>query len=353
MLLAAACSSEENERAQLDLEVGRGSAGGVSFRSEGGLAAVMSAVPGAVTFWAQSPVIRISAATSGSALTDWTITIKNCMADAELSAETDEEGNLVSVKTQISSTEISWALTIPQNRSARIEIAPPDALVNGPFSFVVISDIQGSENADMYSMVNAEPGVRFVISAGDLTEGGGGGEFRSLKANFGRLDVPLFSTAGNHDTMNAGPDNWHNNIGRFNVHFRFRGAFFTLLDSSDATVEPMVYDWLKRWVSSASGSAHIFVTHYPPFDPFGLRSGSFSSSAEAAKLLAILGRGGVDVTFYGHVHRYYKFSNAGIPAYISGGGGGIQGIIDPYGRHYLVADVEGGSVRNVRKIMVD
>ena len=63
--------------------------------------------------------------------------------------------------------------------------------------------------------------------------------------------------------------------------------------------------------------------HIPPVDPIGVRNGSFANRNEAAKLLTRLARGGVDLTLYGHIHSYYAFENAGIPAHISGGGGAI------------------------------
>ena len=50
--------------------------------------------------------------------------------------------------------------------------------------------------------------------------------------------------------------------------------------------------------------------------------------------------GHVDTTFYGHIHSYYAYSNAGIPAYISGGGGAFPEQLDGIGRHYLTVDVD-------------
>jgi Icc protein len=56
--------------------------------------------------------------------------------------------------------------------------------------------------------------------------------------------------------------------------------------------------------------------------------------------LTLLAAGGVDLTLYGHIHSYYAFSNANIPAYISGGGGSIPERFDGIGRHYLTVDVD-------------
>lgn len=40
----------------------------------------------------------------------------------------------------------------------------------------------------------------------------------------------------------------------------------------------------------------------------------------------------VDLTVHGHVHSYYAFANAGIPAFITGGGGAIPERFDAIGR---------------------
>jgi Icc protein len=85
---------------------------------------------------------------------------------------------------------------------------------------------------------------------------------------------------------------------------------------------------------------HIFGTHYPPIDPAGARAGSFRSRKEAAKLLSLLAAGEVDLTLYGHIHSYYSFSNAGIPAHISGGGGAIPERLDGIGRHFMVIETD-------------
>ena len=80
--------------------------------------------------------------------------------------------------------------------------------------------------------------------------------------------------------------------------------------------------------------------HVPPEDPIGVRNGAFASAAEANLLLSKLGAAGVTATFYGHIHSYYAYSNAGIPAIITGGGGAIPEKMDTIGRHFMAVDVD-------------
>ncbi len=80
--------------------------------------------------------------------------------------------------------------------------------------------------------------------------------------------------------------------------------------------------------------------HIPPIDPTGTRNGAFASRDEAVALFSELQDFDVDLTLYGHVHSFYDFDNAGIPAVISGGGGAIPERFDDIGRHFVVFDVD-------------
>jgi Icc-related predicted phosphoesterase len=85
---------------------------------------------------------------------------------------------------------------------------------------------------------------------------------------------------------------------------------------------------------------HVVAMHIPPFDPVGTRNAAFASRAEAAALVSKLAEAGVDLTLYGHIHSYYSFRNAGIPAFISGGGGANPEHADHIGRHFMVFDID-------------
>jgi hypothetical protein len=80
--------------------------------------------------------------------------------------------------------------------------------------------------------------------------------------------------------------------------------------------------------------------HIPPLDPVGSRNAAFASRAEASALLAKLAEARVDLTLYGHIHSYYSFENAGIPAFISGGGGAAPERAGNIGRHFVVFEAD-------------
>ncbi len=163
----------------------------------------------------------------------------------------------------------------------------------------------------------------------------------------------MFSTVGNHE-MGAPANEWHRLFGPFNVHFGFKGALFSLLDSGNATLDPTVYEWLDDWLRQARSEVHIVLTHVPPLDPVGVRGGGFRSRKEAAKLIARLGEGKVDGLFLGHIHSYYAFSAGGTPTYLSGGGGAIPERLDGIERHYLKVRVTPGKrIEDVALVRID
>jgi len=206
---------------------------------------------------------------------------------------------------------------------------------------------------DVFARIDREPGIRFVFSMGDLVEDGRLDEYALLVDKLELLDVPYFSTIGHHE-LRANLDRWHDLFGRYNVHFLFKGAAFSIVDSGNASLDPLVYDWLDGWLAEGVDRVHVFGTHFPPIDPVGVRQGAFRSRKEAAKLLARLAAGEVDLTLYGHIHSFYAYSNAGIPAYISGGGGALPEKFDGIGRHFLVVEVDpDGGLGPVGVVRVD
>jgi len=340
----AACVRPAEERTLEDLEVGIADDGdGLAIEVEEGAAQVRSIGGGAALLWAQAPVVR---ATLGAAAdTALTLTVENCMPGAELSALASGRPLAVTALGGERPTVCRFSLELPAGEEVALDLAPPDAARVEPFRFAAMGDIQTAlpSVGDVFSRINAEPDLRFVISMGDLVEDGRLDEYELLVDKLAELDIPYFSTIGNHE-LRANLDRWHELFGRYNVHFTFKGVAFSFVDSGNASIDPLVYDWLEDWLADAGDTVHVFGTHYPPIDPVGARAGSFRSRKEAAKLLAMLAGGGVDLTLYGHIHSYYAYSNAGIPAYISGGGGAIPEKLDGIGRHFLVveADPPGG-----------
>lgn len=335
LALCAACVRPADERALLDFEVGVGAGDGVEVEVAGGQAAVREVGAAGASLWAQAPVLELRVA-STEARAGWLLDVANCMPSAVLSLP----DRTVEREPGSRPARCRFAVDLAAGEALTARLAPPDADVVEPFRVVVMGDIQtGMDDVhEVFERIDRVPGVRFVLSTGDVVEDAEPEEYQAFLAQVARLDVPFFSTIGNHE-LTQDPEQWHRLFGRYNVHFAFKGVSVTLLDSGNASLDPILYDRLDGWMEGAE-AVHVFGTHYPPFDPIGVRSASFRSRKEAAKLLTRLAAGGVDATFYGHIHSYYAFENAGIPAYISGGGGAIPERFDGVGRHALSVDFD-------------
>jgi len=62
------------------------------------------------------------------------------------------------------------------------------------------------------------------------------------------LNVPYYSTIGNHELFGDW-ELWSEYFGRHNVHFSFKGAAFSLVDSGSASIDPLVYQWLDSFAN--------------------------------------------------------------------------------------------------------
>ena len=350
--LLAGCTRLAEDRAQSDLEIGRGEAGGVTVDVDEGRAHIRSIEPGAMTLWAQAPELAITLEVAAGASRDWTITIDNALPDAELTSD----GADVTALGGDRPTLRAWRVALPASGTVTLTVAPPDAGDLAPWRFAAMADIQNAlpEVHQVFDRIEQEPGIRFVIFMGDLTERGKLREYNEAVAQIATLDIPFYATLGNHELYNEWT-RWREVFGRYTQHFTFRGVTFSLVDSASGTIDPIVYGWLDDWLAEAADRIHIYGSHYPPIDPIGYREGSMASRREAQKLLAKLAAGNVDLTLYGHIHTYESFENAGIPAHISGGGGAEPMRLDGIGRHFLVVDVDpaAGEVTGVEVVRVD
>jgi Icc protein len=349
--LLLGCERPAADRAERDLTIGQASNAELSVRVDGGLAAVRALSAERLVLWGSAPSYEFSLESAEPASVR--LELQNCLSDAELVTLSGSDVGLGEEPSTLPTRRV-FTLEIPAG-SSRFRVAAPDADDAGPFRIALLSDVQEALDrvSDIFDRLNLEPDVRFLLGAGDLTERGSVEELELYQRELQALDVPYFTTLGNHE-LGASPPLYHDYFGRGNFHFDFRGVSFTLLDSASATLDPLVYDWLDGWLRAAEDRVHIVGMHIPPLDPIGVRNGAFASRPEAAKLLSRLAAGHVDLTVYGHIHSFYEFENAGIRAYISGGGGAIPERFDNVGRHFLVFDLDPErGVLDQRRIEID
>lgn len=331
--LFATCVRPADPRIEQEQEVGIVETESWSLNVVSQQAAIRHTTQTKVVLWAQSPVLEIEI--SSKQASSFTLEVLNCMPAAVAVLRKGGPPETV-YAAKNSPTHCSFEL--PLNRGIQnIHIAPPDWSAPTPFIFADMGDIQTAmaDVHEVFETISREPDVRFVMSTGDITEDGRLSEYELFEEQLTYLDVPFFSTIGNHE-LKGDIGHWHRRYGRYNVHFQFKDVFFSYLDSGNATFPVTLYEQLDTWLEHGKEHLHVFGTHYPLVDPVGARDGGFRSRNEAYKILSKLAGGNIDLTLYGHIHSYYSFENAGIPAYISGGGGARPERLDGIDRHFLV-----------------
>jgi hypothetical protein len=344
------CLRPGEERARQDAEVGRAQSETLELVVTGGLAVVRELEPGYAALWANAPRLELTLRPRAPTPEGIWIDIDNCMSGTTL----DSEGATLLERHQ-EGKRCSFRLAPLEAPRVVLRLAPPDTERPSAFRFAVMSDVQEAIDRvqDIYARVNLEPGLHFMLSAGDLTVRGSQDELERFETELEGLDVPFYATLGNHE-LRESPCLFQEHFGRGSFSFGYRGARFTLLDSASATIDPLVMGWLDEWLALGAGALHVVAMHVPPRDPIGLRDVAFASRNEASHLLARLAGGAVDLTLYGHIHSYYRFENAGIEAYISGGGGSHPERFDGIGRHFLVVDADPvAGTSQVRVVRVD
>jgi Icc protein len=340
LLPLAGCLQVADGRARRDQSIGQASAAGITVAVDEGLAHVRELGPGGLRLWAQAPALSLAITRdAAAAAAPLAITLDNILADAQL---LDEAGQPLAADPGDDPFPTRRRFLLPAGpASQRLTLRPADADRRERFRIGVFADVQEriGDVGDIYARMNQDPSIRFVLMNGDLTNRGTFKQLDRFQREMRALNVPIYATLGNHE-LGTRSDYFHDFFGRGNFSFDFRGARFTLLDSASATLSPLTYDMLDGWLRAGQDRFHFVGMHIPPLDPVGLRGGGFASSLEATTLLARLAAMGVNLTIYGHVHSYYAFSNAGIAAHITGGGGAIPERLDGIGRHFLTVDID-------------
>jgi hypothetical protein len=351
LLVLAACTRPAEPRAHDEAPIGTASITDASVVVAGGLAAVRVLADHRLELWAQSPALSIQLTVGNTAGGDWAITVRNTPVDAMLDAGgtryTRDAGQHPTV----------GVFHVPLTPGVHtLRVAPPDADIVEPFTVASMADIQTAlpDVDDVFARISAVPNARFVVAMGDITERSLIEEYDLFERQLTVLTIPFYTTLGNHELW-ADHMRFFDRFGRASFQFTFKGATFTFADSGDAGLDPIVEAQVVDWLGAARDGTSIFLTHIPPIDPLGIRYGGFRSTQDGRRLLTRLVEANVDLTLYGHIHTLIEYENAGIPAFISGGGGADPMTWDGIDRHFLVIDLDPatGTFSNVDVVRVD
>jgi 3',5'-cyclic AMP phosphodiesterase CpdA len=210
---------------------------------------------------------------------------------------------------------------------------------NGPgqFQFAVVSDRTGGHREKVFSRAVEQLNLmmpRFVVSVGDLIEGGNtdqirlANEWREFQSFVGRLKMPFFYVPGNHDVSNETQEAvWKEKFGRRYYHFQYENVLFLLLNSDDpprsSSLSAAQIAYFRDVLKSIPAPAYTLVfLHKPIWAAADLKKNGWE---EFESLL--LDR--PYTVFAGHVHRYQKFVRHGRNYYqlaTTGGGSKLRGV---------------------------
>ncbi|MDA3865029.1 MAG: metallophosphoesterase [Deltaproteobacteria bacterium] len=356
LTLFSACLRPARERAELDNKVGKYETEEIKINVSQGLAAVHNLEKSKFKFWLQAPEIEFTFENTGSVELDLEVQLHNTLPEIEVECiDENIEACVVQLENTSVLTRKLLRLTLPVGSKYNLHLKATDTS-SSVFKIALLSDIQEElpRVLDIINKMNEPEDVLFAISAGDLTDNGIKEQIVKFQDSFEALNYPFYSTPGNHDVGMASSRIWHEMFGRNSFSFVFSDTRFTFVDSANATVDPLVHDQLDKWLELGKDQVHLFITHIPLVDPDGFRNGSFRSRNESAKILSKLAAYKVDLTLYGHIHSLYHYENAGIEAYISGGGGGWPEKLDDIGRHFLLITIDPSrGIEKVETIRVD
>jgi len=190
-----------------------------------------------------------------------------------------------------------------------------------------------------------------VVCTGDLTADGYRQEYKNWVAYMDRIDTPIHTVPGNHDSRNVGylhfedligPRMWSVDIGGVRVV----GVDSSEPDLNEGKVGRVHYDWIRRQFAEPA-DLKVFALHHHLL-PVPGTGRERSTVMDAGDLLEVLISAGVQVVLSGHKHVPYVWrledmyvANAGTVSSLR-----LRGYTKPC---YNVLEFDDGEVKIHRK----
>ena len=147
-------------------------------------------------------------------------------------------------------------------------LAPGDTL-----RFVFTGDSQQfyDEAEDLVASVNQQPGISFLVVAGDISDFGLAREMRWVDEKLRRLYMPYVTVVGNHDLVGNGRQAYQHIFGALDYSFVYGDTKFILLDTNgreynfDGSAPNM--GWLRPQLATSDGARRqVVLMHVPPYN---------------------------------------------------------------------------------------
>jgi Icc protein len=165
---------------------------------------------------------------------------------------------------------------LTQKNIAKLQARPLPAGDTLRFIFTGDSQQFYDEAEALVASVNQQPGVSFLVVAGDISDFGLAREMKWVAEKLRRLAVPYVTVIGNHDLVGNGRPTYQHIFGAFNYSFVYGDTKFIMADTNgreynfDGTAPDMA--WLKPQLANGEGARRkVVISHVPPtnddFDP--------------------------------------------------------------------------------------
>ena len=155
-----------------------------------------------------------------------------------------------------------------------------------------------------------ELGPDVVVVSGDLTTDGYRPEYKAWLAYSERIDAPLLTVPGNHDSRNVGYVHFEDLFGQRNSVLRKEGVTIVAVDSTEPDLDHGQigrgrYPWIKEQFSDPA-DLRIFVLHHHllPVPGTGRERNIVYDAGDAIECLQ---SSGVDLVLCGHKHVPYAW----------------------------------------------
>ena len=190
-----------------------------------------------------------------------------------------------------------------------------------------------------------------VVVSGDLTAEGYRQEYKNWVAYAERIQAPMLTVPGNHDSRNVGYLHFEDLIGPRMWSHDIEGVRIVGIDSSEpdlneGKVGRVHYDWIRRQFEEPA-QLKVFVLHHHLL-PIPGTGRERSTVMDAGDLLEVLIHAGVQVVLSGHKHVPYVWrledmyvANAGTVSSLR-----VRGYTKPC---YNVLEFDDGQVRILRR----
>ena len=244
----------------------------------------------------------------------------------------------------------------------RYDLTPPPANNEQIVRFAVWGNNAGHRKrreafvAALTAAVDAGEEIQFVVVSGDLTAEGDDAELAEAIRALDALPVPWFGTVGDRDIAGDAADKVVARMGALTYALDLGPLRLGVLDSADASLGRAAFDRLEGMFATPDApiagatvpptpTIRVAVTHYAPFDPYGLRGQAFKHRLEAARFVAALHRAEVQLLVTSNLATY-EIRNIGDLTVVHSGGGGAPLIAEsPIGHHWLVVIANGAEQR--------